>query len=77
MIEENWKELAYESAKNYCDANGIKITTLGARIVGDADFFPDLKDPNKGCTCKTLLKVKRWFAANNQTKKSKKTTTKN
>jgi len=76
MIDDNWKELACKQAQEYCKAHNIKLTTLGARVVGDADFFVDLPKPTKGCNANTLLRVKHWFASN-RVNKSKKTKTKN
>lgn len=71
MIEDNWKELALKEAHEYVDLTGVALTTLGARIVGDADFFPDLENSDRGCNCKTLLKIKNWFKEN-KPKRSKK-----
>jgi hypothetical protein len=65
MISDNWKEQLLKRAHKQCVALNIKLSTLGSKVVGDADFFVDLeKNPEKGCNSNTLVGVKHWFRDN-------------
>lgn len=63
MIDENWRDEVLELAQKYCEEQGIMLTTLGGRIVNDADFFPHLKNGG-GCTADKLVQVMNWLNDN-------------
>ena len=58
MIEEFISE-----AKRYCDAAGIKLSTLGQYAVTDNSLFARLESGGQ-CLPRTMTKVRDYMAAN-------------
>lgn len=60
MIPQNWREDLLERAEIACAELHIKETTLGGKIVGDADFFPSLRE-GAGCGVDKYQRIIAWF----------------
>lgn len=50
-------------ASKYCDAKGIKLSTLGARALNDTRFFARLQSGREALP-RTIRKVRDYMAAN-------------
>lgn len=58
-----WRQTLLSLAAEGCKQFKIKETTLGNKIVNDADFFPSLR-AGGGCGVDKYIRVIQWFAKN-------------
>lgn len=62
-VPQNWREELLNMADRACVAFEIKETTLGNKIVKDADFFPNIRK-GSGCGVDQYNHIITWFSSN-------------
>lgn len=60
IIDPEYRQRLLKLAHEACKRRGISIGYLGALIVKDGDFFPNL-EAGKGCRADTLVKAEDWL----------------
>jgi hypothetical protein len=63
VVPQNWRDEILVLAKRACVFLKIKETTLGNKIVNDANFFPSIR-LGRGCHIDQYNHVLTWFADN-------------
>lgn len=63
IIDPEYRQRLLERAQKACKKRNISISYLGALIVNDGDFFPNL-EAGSGCRADTVVKVENWLNEN-------------